>query len=102
VPTRWCLGPCGRELPLEYFPENRHGHPGSRCRTCVRYRDRSLKRQRYRNQVGWRRRKLARNREAYKANRDQRLQYRRAYYAAHREQIKAYDRQRKRRLRKAA
>lgn len=62
--TRWCNGPCGRELPIEAFPRNGEGYREHRCVTCKRFR----MRQRYRSYASLRRYLARYHRDWYARN----------------------------------
>lgn len=40
--TRWCNGPCGRELPITAFLIDGHGRRYWKCRLCHNHRRRQL------------------------------------------------------------
>lgn len=73
--TKWCSGPCGRELPAEAFYANRWA--GKLCVPCAQLAGRKSRRRYYRRH---RERARAQRRAYYVANRGRECAYQRARY----------------------
>lgn len=90
VMVKVCLGPCGRELPLECFGKAKEGHYGrrSRCKECRNLEEK----QRRAVTVRTEEQKAASRAQASawaKANPERRAQNARLYYEDHKDAIKA-------------
>jgi hypothetical protein len=84
--TKWCDGPCGRELAEEAFPTV-HGYRRRLCRACWRISRRDRQRMKYRRSA---------------AERERRNSDSRRYYADHRQGLAAASLARYRAARRAA
>lgn len=85
----WCIGPCGRELPVEAFPRNNRGEHWWRCAMCRRF----MKRERYRRDKRFRRRTLRHHHRWYVKNAKDQIAKEHARYVVKCEEIKARNRQ---------
>lgn len=97
--TRWCNGPCGRELAVATFPVDGRGRHYWKCRLC-----RNLRRRQRWKQPKVRRRLLAQHHDWYVRNADSVCERERRRYQLKREEIcrKQRERHRARRIGKAA
>lgn len=66
--TKWCSGPCGRELPITEYDLKPGGYRQSSCRACRRVYTRDRLRLRYRKSARFRQRIKTRARRRYWAN----------------------------------
>lgn len=80
--TRWCNGPCGRELAVSSFPVDGHGRHYWRCRLC-----RNLRRRQLWKRPKVRRRLNAAHHDWYLAHGDAVRERERKRYWAKREEI---------------